>query len=397
MLVLSVMRCIRVLKEINANGESFLQSFVEPAICKPTMSIQIGQSGHIRLKDIAEKLNVSISTVSRALGKDTSEKVAPELRVKILEAARQVNYVPHPAAQLMRKPKTHLITALLPLETSAFVCEFYGAVLSGVLAASREWEMEIRVALIDPSNADILEEARHVAIGAGAIFYMAKPLSVRQLIKLEELARPIVVMGGSLPAHIDLSEVRVSTVGVNNLTASYELTIRLLKLGHRRLALINGPADVRDGWEREQGFAKALKEYKVPLDPQAIVHGTFTTEGGVRGWEQLKYCSDRPTAIVCGDDEIAFGVLEALAKDKIDCPREISVVGFDDSRWAPRVSPALTTVRQPTAEMGRAAVELLAACLRNPSGGNTVEHRVFPLEIVSRQSVAPPPPGSDVC
>ena len=94
--------------------------------------------------------------VSRALGKDTSDKVAPELRAKIRETARQVNYVPHPAAQLMRKPKVHLITALLPFETGAFVSEFYGAVLSGVVAASREWETETRVALVDPNDVDII-------------------------------------------------------------------------------------------------------------------------------------------------------------------------------------------------------------------------------------------------
>jgi LacI family transcriptional regulator len=83
--------------------------------------------------------------------------------------------------------------------------------------------------------------------------------------------------------------------------------------------------------------------------------------------------------------------LEALARDKIDCPHEVSVVGFDDSRWAPRVTPALTTVRQPTAEMGRAAIELLATHLRNLSEGGRVQHRVFPVEIINRQSVAPPP------
>src|SRR5258708_4495011 len=83
--------------------------------------------GTMRLKDIAEKLNVSISTVSRALGKETSDKVAPDLRAKIRETARQANYVPHPAAQLMRKPKVHLITSLLPFETGAFVSEFYVA------------------------------------------------------------------------------------------------------------------------------------------------------------------------------------------------------------------------------------------------------------------------------
>jgi len=112
------------------------------------------------------------------------------------------------------------------------------------------------------------------------------------------------------------------------------------------LALINGPTSVRDAWEREQGFVSALKEYNVPLDPRAVVHGHLRPEGGVQGWEQLKSCSERPTAVICGDDEIAFGVLDALARDKDDCPQEVSVVGFDDSRWARAFSPALTTVRQ---------------------------------------------------
>ena len=180
-----------------------------------------------------------------------------------------------------------------------------------------------------------------------------------------------------------------------NQDGSYNVTQMLLKLGHRRLALINGPSISRDAWEREQGFTKALKEYHVSLDSHAIVHGMFSIEAGVHGWEQLRQCSQRPTAILCGNDEIAFGVLEALAKDKIKCPQEVSVVGFDDSRLSLRVMPPLTTVRQPIAELGRAAVELLAARLRNPSHESRVEHRVLPLEIVNRQSVAPPPSGSD--
>ena len=264
-----------------------------------------------------------------------------------------------------------------------------------MVAASREWETETRVALIDPSDADILEQMRNVSIGAGALFYVAKPLSVRQLVKLEDLKRPCIVLTECLPAHVDLSEVHLSTVGVDNLSGSYEITLLLLTLGHRRLALINGPSAARDAWERDQGFFKALKEQRVSVDPHGVIHETFTLEAGTRGWEQLKQCSPRPTAIVCGNDEIAFGVLEALAKDGIKCPQEISVVGFDDSRWAPRASPPLTTVRQPAAELGRTAVELLATRLRNLSDHDSVKHRVFPVEIVNRQSVAPPPVDSD--
>jgi DNA-binding LacI/PurR family transcriptional regulator len=109
----------------------------------------------------------------------------------------------------------------------------------------------------------------------------------------------------------------------------------------------------------------------------------------LQGWQQIGKLTPRPTAVVCGNDEIAVGVLQALAKEKIDCPAEISIVGFDDSRWATRVTPPLTTVRQPMAQLGRTAAELLVKRLQN-AGEMEIEHRLFPVEIIDRQSVAAP-------
>jgi DNA-binding LacI/PurR family transcriptional regulator len=315
--------------------------------------------------------------------------VALELRQKILELAEQANYVPDPAAQLMRKPRVHLITVLLPRETGAFMSEYYGVVLSGVISAARDGGTETRVALIDPVGDDILEQMQRVAIGAGGLLYMALPLTARQLVKLESFTRPVVVMGGSLPPHVDLSTSRVNTVGVDNFAATHELTTRLLKLGHREIGLIGGPTTVRDAWERERGFLEAMKEGRGFVGPQAIIHAEFTVEAGLQGWQQIGKLTPRPTAVVCGNDEIAVGVLQALAKEKIDCPAEISIVGFDDSRWATRVTPPLTTVRQPMAQLGRTAAELLVKRLQN-AGEMEIEHRLFPVEIIDRQSVAAP-------
>jgi LacI family transcriptional regulator len=343
----------------------------------------------MRLKDIAEKLNVSVSTVSRALREDTSRLVSPELRAQIHEMARLAKYVPHPAAQMMRKPKTNLITVLLPLETSVFLSSYYGAVLAGVMASSGEWDTETRIALLDPRRGEILEQMRQAAIGAGGLLFMAMPLSVRQVVKLEDFSRPLVVMGGSLPPHVDLADIRLTTVGVDNQSGAYEVTLSLLKSGHRQLALINGPPEARDAWEREVGFIKALKEFGLSYDPQSAVQGAFHYKTGVEGWERLKHAPVRPTAVVCGNDEIAFGLLEALRKDGLHCPEDVSVVGFDDSLWAGRVTPPLTTVRQPISQLGHLAVELLATRLQDP-GDVPVEHRMFPPEVVLRHSTAAP-------
>jgi len=279
----------------------------------------------------------------------------------------------------------------MPLSTDSVISDYMNGILAGVITASRDLKMEVRVALLDPSTDDIVSQVRHAAIGAGAIVLVGILVSLRQLVKLEDVARPIVLMDACLPPNMNLAEVAVNTVGTNNRECFYDLTVELLKLGHRRMALINGPAHMHDAWERQQGYIKALTEYRIPIDHQAIVHESFT-EGGTGGWELLKQRSVHPTAIMCGSDEIAFGVLEKLAEEKITCPEEVSVVGFDDSRLAARISPSLTTVQQPTIEMGRAVVEMLSERMGRAPAEMVVEHRVLQGKIVWRKSVGPPPP-----
>jgi LacI family transcriptional regulator, repressor for deo operon, udp, cdd, tsx, nupC, and nupG len=226
-------------------------------------------------------------------------------------------------------------------------------------------------------------------MGAGGLLYMAMPLDAGELAKLESVGRTMVVMGGSLPPGVDLSAIRVNTVGADNFTGAYEITRELFRLGHRRIGLINGPATSRTACEREAGFLKAMKENRGVVDSHVMIRGEFATDTGMQGWKQIKQSSARPTALVCGNDEIAFGVMEALASENVDCPGQISVVGFDDSRWAIRVTPKLTTARQPMAQFGRAATELLVKRLQGDAK-TEVDHLVFPMEIVYRQSTAPP-------
>ena len=349
------------------------------------------KSSVVRLKDIAERLNVSVTTVWRALGDKESDLVAPELREKIRELASQTRYVPHSAARLMRKPNIHLITVLLPLESGIFLNDYYGTVLSGVISASRDLGTETRVALIGGKevDGDIVEQMQRVAIGAGGLFYTARPLDAEELAKVEDLGRPLVVISGCLPPGVDLSSIHVDTVGADNVTGAYEVTKELLRLGHRRIGFINGPAMSRDACDRERGFLKAMKEHGGIVEPRAMTRVEFSADSGMQGWQQIKRCTPLPTAVVCGNDAIAVGVLESLAQDKVNCPEQMSVVGFDDWREAVHVTPKLTTVRQPIAQLGRAATELLIRRLQTEDGPEG-EHLVFPMEVIHRQSTAPP-------
>jgi LacI family transcriptional regulator len=132
-----------------------------------------------------------------------------------------------------------------------------------------------------------------------------------------------------------------------------------------------------------------MKEHDGIVDPRAMMRGEFSAETGRLGWQQIKRCAPLPTAVMCGNDGIAFGVLESLAQDKVNCPGQISVVGFDDSPAAEHFIPKLTTVRQPIAQLGRAATELLIRRLQSQDGP-AVKHLVFPTEVIHRQSTAPP-------
>lgn len=348
----------------------------------------------VGLKEVAAKLGISVATASRALSESKSTRVSPELRSRIQVVARELGYRPHPAAQLLRKPKTQLLTVLMPLSPDSFISDYMNGIMSGIVTMARDLEMEVRVALLDADSDDILDQVNQAAIGAGSIVLVGRVLSPRQVVRLEDVGRPIVIMDACLPPNMDLAGVGISTVGTDNRKCFYDMTLELLKLGHRRVALINGPEHMHDAYERKQGYIQALTEYRIPIDHHAIVHVPFTTEGGALGWDTLKQRSVRPTAVMCGADDIAFGVLEKLADEKVACPEEVSVVGYDDSRLAARISPSLTTVRQPIIEMGRTVVEMLSERTRQAPADVVVEHRVLPGQVVWRKSVAPPRPSS---
>jgi DNA-binding LacI/PurR family transcriptional regulator len=371
-----------------------LQSFADLHMVSGVMNESVARGEAVGLKEVAARLGVSVATASRALSESKFARVSPELRSRIQLVARELGYTPHPAAQMLRKPKTQLLTVLMPLSSDSFISDYMNGIMSGIVTTARDLEMEVRVALLDADGDDILDQVSHAGIGAGSIVLIGRVLSPRQVVRLEDVGRPIVIMDACLPPNMDLAGVGVSTVGTNNRECFYDLTLELLKLGHRRVAFINGPEHMHDAYERRQGYVQALTEYRIPIDHQAIVHQPYTTEGGALGWTTLKQRGVRPTAVLCGSDDIAFGVLEKFAEEKIACPEEISVAGYDDSRLAARISPSLTTVRQPIIEMGRTVVEMLGEQARKSPVDRVVEHRVLPGQIVWRKSVAAPRPDS---
>lgn len=216
----------------------------------------------------------------------------------------------------------------------------------------------------------------------GVILVTSELTSV-QLSQLHGAGIPLVVVDPVNPPPAD-----TPSVGATNWAGGLAATEHLLALGHRRIGAIAGPGDYLCSRARIDGYRSALERAGVSFDPALVRHGDFQHEGGfTRGGELLALASP-PTAVFAGSDQQAFGVYEAARQRGLRVPQDLSVVGFDDLPVARWVSPPLTTVRQPLAEMGQAAAQMLGELV---AGASLRSSRVeLSTELVVRESTASP-------
>jgi DNA-binding LacI/PurR family transcriptional regulator len=180
----------------------------------------------------------------------------------------------------------------------------------------------------------------------------------------------------------------IRSVGTTNWQGGLTATRHLIELGHRRIAVIGGPAGLWSSQARLDGYRAAMLEAGLPVDERLICRGTFSVPGGRQQALHLLDLADRPTGIVAGNDAQAFGVLQALGEFRLRAPDDVSVVGFDDVPVAAWATPALTTIRQPLAAMAATAFRMLWAGEADTSAqAHNVE---LATALVVRDSTAPP-------
>src|SRR5262249_15450502 len=184
-----------------------------------------------------------------------------------------------------------------------------------------------------------------------------------------------------------------SCVRIDDFKASYEMTRYLLTLGHRRISFIKGHPNQTASGERWLGFETALREADCRIEPPGIEQGYFSYRSGLEAAEKLMDANPRPTAIFASNDDMAAAAVSVAHRRGLDVPRDVSVVGFDDSAIATTVWPELTTIRQPIAAMAEAALDLLIRKIRNRRDGEAMAavDRLVAHELVVRQSAAVPP------
>jgi DNA-binding LacI/PurR family transcriptional regulator len=358
-----------------------------PQRIMPVRSPSSSNPGRVGIVKIAERLGVSPSTVSRALRPETAHLVRADRRKAILDLAERQRFSPNPGARMLRRGVNATLTVVVPLDENIMFSEYYGRFLAGALhaAAARDWDVHI-CTLRRKAGVDFRQTMQHLGLDTSGIIYLAEPLSGDDVRELNGYRRPLVLTKSALPPDLDVRELGNPVVGVDNLAGARAAASLLLQLGHRRIGLLLGPASSRDASERKVGYLDTLERAGVSPPPEWIAECAFGAEGGRTGMAAVLASAERPTALCCASDEIAFGAIDAARAAGLDCPSDISIVGFDDGMWATACRPALTTIRQPLADLAERAVSLVIEGATAPAMPSLRGQSEMPVALVIRES-----------
>lgn len=314
-----------------------------------------GRKTRATIREVASAAGVSIATVSRVL--NGRPDVSPETREAVLRVVRDRGFATNRSARALSGGRTGLVGVTLPIVEAAY----FAFILSG--AAEALYEQDMRLVLCPTLHqhereVTLLERLMHGTTD-GAVLTLPEETN-EELKALQRLGYPFVVVDPRVPL-----DEGIPSVSAAHSTGARAAVEHLLSLGHRRIAAITGPRTWMASSERLNGYFAALGSAGVLPEPELVVGSHFDIESGEAAARALLDLPEPPTAIFAFNDNLAIGTLHAARERGVSVPDELSVVGFDDSEQAAIVTPGLTTVRQPLAEMGRMAVSLLLRLLEN--------------------------------
>ncbi len=338
----------------------------------------VASRARLTITDIAHLAGVSKKTVSRVINQEPYVNKKTRARVEAIIAEH--GYQPDPQARGLAFRRSFLVGLIHDNPNSQYVENVHLGILDAL--AGRGYELVIRPC--DRRSPTFLDDMRGF-VERLRLFGVVLSPSVSEddrLAKLLESADcPYVRIAC---ATLDKPTRLVLTHDAHGAAAAAR---RLAQLGHRRIAYISGPPLFRSAHERRAGFIAGLAEYGLELAPELTVPGAYTYESGLARGRELLARPDRPTAIFAGNDEMASGVYGAAHELGIRIPDDLSIIGFDDAPIATRMWPAMTSVRLPVREMGRAAAEKLFVKAKEAAKAPTSE---FTPALIERQSTAPP-------
>lgn len=330
----------------------------------------------VTIKDIAGRVGVSQSTVSRALAGHSA--ISEETRQRVVHAARQLEYPEKPVVS-PRAP-----TRMIGVVVAALHNQFYVHLLDCLHNELRAFGYHMTLIIDSLSQTEdysAFEPLMNQYLDG--ILFTTASVDSRLIETLKMTGLPVVLAVRAIDG------MPFDTVEVDNRIAGREAVRHLWELGHRTIGFIMGPKDISTSRDRHRGAVEWLAQKGIDV-PQNYTYWTaFTHESGYSSLLGLMNLAKPPTAVVCGNDTIAIGALEAAHRHHIDVPRKLSIIGFDDIAMAGWEMIQLTTIRQPIAEMAALAARRLIEQIR---AGRPLppRHDVLPVSLIRRGTTAPP-------
>lgn len=336
------------------------------------------------IRDVAERAQVSVASVSRVL--TGAGVVAEPTRLRVLEAVEALAYVPHSGARSLSTSRTDTVGVILP----DLFGEFFSELIRGMDVAARANGLHL---IVSSSHDDASEAAAAIRSMRGRVdglIVLSPHLDSARLAENLAGRLPVLLMNGGE------NDAGRPSIVVDNVGGAVAAVEHLLGLGHRRVVHIGGPSGNLEARERRAGYIQAM--VAAGQEP-VVVDGDFTQASGHRAASALLAEGVRPHGVFAANDMMAIGALLAMQEAGVRCPEDIAVVGFDDVPISALVRPALTTLRIEIAETGRRAMDrlvaLIAAAAHSDTPADNACETIRPRLVVRQSCGGEPTPISE--
>ncbi len=331
----------------------------------------------VTIKDIAEKLKVSVSTVSRAL--KNNPEISLPTREAVQKLAKELNYQPNPLAVALKTKKSNTIGVVVP----QIVSSFYASVVKGIEQVADEYGYQV---FVSSSNEKKEKEEKNVngflnMRMDGIILSLSRATnSYEHIHKIIDLGVPMVLFDRTS------KELNVSKVVADDAAAAYKVVQHLIHGGAKRIALLTGPEYLLYGRNRRRGYEKALKENNITIDETLIAPCDFTVEEAKSVAKDMLQRVNKPDAFFAINDELAIGAIAAVKELGLKIPEDVAIVGFSNSRRSRYMVPSISTVDQNPKQVGIEAAKLLFEQMGNSPDSKVVKEIVVHADLVVRES-----------
>ncbi|MFW5437729.1 LacI family DNA-binding transcriptional regulator [Paenibacillus apiarius] len=328
---------------------------------------------------VAERAGVSPSTVSRVISNDS--RISQKTSRKVRKAMEELGYHPNLLAKSLVTKTTNNLGIVLPRPADeVFQNQFFSEIIRGIVtkAASSRYDVLMTAGTSHVEEEKAVERLVHGRNVDGIILLSSRRDD--QIISfLRDKKFPFVLVGRS-DQYVD-----IISVDNDNIAASYDVTRKLIQLGHRKISFVSGPFNLTVSKDRLDGYGKALLEAGIPACEEFILEGDFTQESSARITKRIVQLEERPTAIVAIDDVVAFAIIRSLRSSGVRVPEDCSVVAFNNTLLSEMCLPPLASIDIGIYQMGSSAVQALIQRIKGD--GFEQARIIIPHQLVWRDSV----------